>query len=197
MALFSMVGAFVADLFVSGARLYTRAESRLDTQAAALIALTQLSREARASTYASLTVTDEATYKLTACAFRRNVVPPVRSVGTTGSDGFVVYWFDRESSAIGRVEVAKDASVQRLTPTEVVSAAVNAGHAHLIARFVRALTFALPSSDAASATAATYPSITVKNPSLSVSITVCKTATPDPANPEESFNTAICMRNKK
>ena len=87
--------------------------------------------------------------------------------------------------------------VQRLTPTEVVSAAVNAGSAHLIARYVRALTFSLPSSDAANATSATYPSVLVKNPSLSITITVCKTATPDTSNPQETFSTALCMRNKK
>ena len=195
-ALFSVVATLVVDLFVSSARIYTRAESRLDTQAAALIALNQLTLEARSSVLSSLTVTD-ASQGVVACAFRKNAVAPVRQIGPVVADGFTVYWFDRGKNAIGRLYINKDKSVQRLTTTEIVTTISGAGNAHLIAYFVRDMTLALPCNDGTGKSSSKFPDASVRNPTLSITLTVCKTATPEPANPQETFSTSIVMRNKQ
>ena len=140
-----LVAGMVLELLMTGGRLFSDAEDRLDTQAAALITLHTLGRELRATTCSSLTVTGTSQGGV-ACAFRRNAVTPVRP-DDSGSP-FVIYWLDTRQQTIDRLEVSKDASFQRLTPVFIAAALAAEPTPRVMAHLVRDLTFSVTSGDA-------------------------------------------------
>jgi hypothetical protein len=200
-AIFALVSGMVAESFSTGARLFSQAELRLDTQASALVTLNNLAAELRATTYQSLTISGPPVLGQVVCAFRKNAVPPLYT-DPSGSP-FVVYWYDASQQAIGRTEVAYDASYQRLGDgtnvgvNELGPLVTGVTRPHWVAYFVQGLSLTITCGDAITQASSFFPSstTTIVDPVVTIGLVVGKSKSVDPTQRTETYTTAVGLRN--